>query len=113
MKTTNAEWWVYMLRCGDGSLYTGITTNVARRLAEHSGAAVGSAGKGTGKSAGKSKGAKSLRGKRPLAIARQFPCQNRSEASQLEYRIKQLSKPEKEALVAGQITVQELAGVEQ
>ena len=32
-----AAWWVYMLRCADGSLYTGITTDVERRLAEHNG----------------------------------------------------------------------------
>lgn len=100
MNTDSPKWFVYMLRCGDGSLYTGITTDVARRLAEHGGVA------------GNNKGAKSLRGKRPLSVAQQFSCQNRSMASQLEYRIKQLSKVKKEALVAGQMTVEELAGVE-
>ena len=34
---SGAAWWVYMLRCADGTLYTGITTDVARRVAEHNG----------------------------------------------------------------------------
>ena len=77
-----------------------------------------SAGKSTGKSAGKSvsksagksagKGAKALRGKRPLALAYQIPVGNRSQAAKLEYRVKQLSKSEKEDLVNGALSIDSL-----
>ncbi len=79
-----------MLRCADGSLYTGITTDVARRVDQHS------AGKG----------AKSLRGKAPLAVVLRYPAGNRSSASQLEYAIKQLSRERKEALLGSPETVE-------
>jgi len=77
-------WHLYMLRLPSGMLYTGITTDIARRLAQHQ------AGKG----------AKVLRGKGKLTLA--FHCQvaDRSMALKLEYRIKQLSKTQKERLVS-------------
>jgi putative endonuclease len=84
-----ASWFLYLLRCGDGSLYTGISTDVERRLTQHRDVRKGA------------KGAKSLRGKQPLSLLLQIPVANRSEALKLEYRIKQLSKNEKEALVSG------------
>ncbi len=72
-----------MLRTSSGMLYTGITTDVLRRLQQHQ----------TGK------GAKSLRGKGELTLV--FNCQagDRSQASKLEYQIKQLNKKQKEQLV--------------
>ncbi|MFI8414994.1 GIY-YIG nuclease family protein [Serratia sp. NPDC078593] len=73
-----------MLRLPSGMLYTGITTDVTRRLAQHQ------AGKG----------AKALRGKGELTLAFQCEAGDRSQALRLEYRIKQLSKKEKERLVA-------------
>ena len=81
-----AIWHLYMLRMPSGMLYTGITTDVARRLAQHQ------AGKG----------AKALRGKGELELV--FHCQagDRSNALKLEYRVKQLSKKQKENLVAHQ-----------
>jgi len=76
-------WHVYLIRCADGSLYTGITTDVERRLAEHR------AGKG----------AKYLKGRGPLALAYSRPIGDRAAASREEARIKRLSKAAKETLV--------------
>ena len=84
-------WMLYILRCADGSYYTGISTDVQRRLREHSG------------EAGRNKGAKALRGKGPLQLAFQIQLANKSEALKLEYRIKQLSKTGKESLVRGKL----------
>ena len=87
-------WTLYLIRCGDDSLYTGITTDVNRRLKEHNGDA--------------GKGAKSLRGKRPLTLAFEARARDRSAALKLEYRVKQLSKTEKEALVSRRLDINEL-----
>lgn len=80
-----------MLRCADGSLYTGITTDVERRLAEHRG------------EAGKGRGAKALRGRTPLQLEMSIPLANKSEALKMEYRIKQLDKAHKEMLLKGEL----------
>lgn len=80
---TIADWHLYMLRTPTGMLYTGITTDVLRRLQQHQ----------------KGKGAKSLRGKGELTLAFNCPAGDRSEASKLEYQIKQLNKKRKEQLV--------------
>lgn len=77
-------WSVYLLRCGDGSLYTGIAIDVARRLAEHEAGA---------------RGAKYLRGRGPLELAFSQQVGDRSAASRLEYRIKRLSREQKEMLI--------------
>lgn len=76
-----------MLRCGDGSLYTGIATDVDRRFCEH-------------ESQGP-KGAKYLRGRLPLEIVFRKEIGTRSEASKEELRLKKLSRREKLALLAG------------
>lgn len=84
--TANAKpWFVYIIRCRNGSLYTGITTDLDRRLTEHRGK--------------DGKGAKALRGKGPLEMVWHCEAEDRSHASKREYEIKQLSKLEKEALV--------------
>ena len=72
-----------MVRCRDGSLYTGIATDVARRIGEHE----------QGK-----RGAKCLRGRGPFKIVYQRSVGDRSVALKLEYRVKQLPKTEKESL---------------
>lgn len=82
---TESRWSVYILRCGDGSLYTGIATDVARRVAEHE----------TGR-----KGAKYLRGRAPFSIVFQAEVGDRSAATRVELEIKRLSKAEKERLVS-------------
>jgi putative endonuclease len=74
------EWSVYMLRCGDGSFYTGIATNVSRRIGEHE----------QGK-----RGAKYLRGRGPFELVYERAVGDRSVATRIEYRIKQLPKEEK------------------
>jgi putative endonuclease len=77
--------YVYILRCRDGSLYTGVTTDLARRLAEHA------AGRG----------ARYTRGRRPVALAWRRRATSWSQALKEEYRIKRLPRAEKLALVAG------------
>ena len=76
-------WHLYILRCGDGTLYTGITTDVPRRLADHR------AGKG----------AKYTRGRSPLELMYQEICGTHSEALKRELAIKAMSRAEKEALI--------------
>lgn len=94
-------WFLYILRCADGSLYTGISTDVQRRLAEHSGA--------PGAKGGRSKkGAKALRGRSPLQLVLTIPLANKSTALKLEYRVKQLDKTRKEMLVRGEIDADSL-----
>lgn len=89
-------WFLYMLRCADGSLYTGISTDVQRRLAEHGGEAGARGGRSN-------KGAKALRGRSPLQLVLTIPLANKSEALKLEYRVKRLDKARKEMLVRGEI----------
>jgi putative endonuclease len=87
MARTATPWHVYLVRCADGTLYTGVALNVAQRIAEHN-------GKGT-------RGARYTRSRRPVKLAYQEPAANRSAACKREYRVKQLSRAEKLALIAG------------
>jgi len=79
-------WSVYIIRCGDGTLYTGIATDVDRRFSEHE--------------AQGPKPAKYLRGRLPLEMIFRNEIGNRSEASKEEIRIKAMSRVAKLALVA-------------
>lgn len=81
------DWFLYFIRTKSGSLYTGITTNVERRFAEH-------------QSAG-NLGAKFLKGKGPLQLEFSIKVGNRSQALKLEYQVKQLPKATKEKVVLG------------
>jgi putative endonuclease len=76
-------WWVYILRCGDGTLYTGIALDVAARLAQHRA--------GTG--------ARYTRGRAPLELLHQEPAASRSAASRREAAIKRLPRRRKLELV--------------
>lgn len=80
-----AMWYIYIIRCDDNTLYTGITTNVERRFDEHE--------------RGGARGAKYLRGRGPLELVTQIEVGNRRQAARLEHYIKALSKSEKEHLV--------------
>ena len=80
---TETIWYLYMIRCKGGVLYTGITTDISRRFAEHQ------AGKG----------AKFLRGKTPLELVYQQTIGSHSDALKEELRIKSLSKREKEVMI--------------
>lgn len=75
-------WYVYLIECRDGSLYTGIATDVERRYAQHL------AGKG----------ARYTRAHPPVRLMARFEHPNRSSASRAEYAIKQLSAARKRAL---------------
>lgn len=79
-------YYVYILRCGDGKLYTGITTDPRRRLDEHNGLAP--------------RGAKCTAARRPVTMAGCWEVGDRSAASRLEWRIKRLRRAEKERLIA-------------
>lgn len=83
------EWYVYMVRCRDGSLYTGIATDIDRRFAEHR----------------SGKGAKYLRGRSPLKLAFKAKIGKRALALKIERLIKGLPKSEKERIVAEGIDV--------
>jgi len=88
------DWHLYLIRCHDGSLYTGITTNVARRFAEHQG--------------NSDTGAKYLRGRGPLVLVFQRKLGSRSLALGVESKIKKLSKARKEELVRADTCIDEI-----
>lgn len=85
------EWFVYMVRTSKGALYTGITTDVHRRFAEHQ--------------AGAPRGARSLRGKGPLELVFHSSVGDRSRASRLEWQIKRWPRARKEALASGELSL--------
>ncbi len=80
------RWQVYIVRCADGTLYTGVAMDVTRRVAEHNGL--------------RTSGARYTRARRPVKLVYQEKTANRSAACKREYRIKQLSRREKLALIA-------------
>lgn len=86
------SWYLYLIRSQDNRLYTGITTDVERRFAEHQ------AGKG----------AKALRGRGTLLLVFSQLIGNRSQALRIEYQIKQLSKIQKERLVSRSAVLSDL-----
>ncbi|PHN07031.1 GIY-YIG nuclease family protein [Flavilitoribacter nigricans] len=77
------EWIVYILECADRTLYTGITNDLSRRLAQHN------AGKG----------AKYTRGRGPLTLVYRETCTDRSQASRREIEIKALNRSQKIKLI--------------
>jgi putative endonuclease len=79
-------WSLYLVRCADRTLYTGITTDVAERFAQHS--------------EGGTRAAKYLRGRGPLELVFTAEVGDRSEASRLEWRVKKLTRPQKERLLS-------------
>jgi putative endonuclease len=82
MTMTNKPWFLYLIECQDGSIYTGITVDVAKRYEAHE----------------MGKGAKYMRSHRPKKILKVIEYANRSEASKAEYLVKKLSATEKRAL---------------
>ena len=83
MKT---DWIVYILRCSDNSLYTGITKNIAKRVEDHN--------------TGGRLAAKYTRARRPVSLVYEENAASRSDATRREYEIKQMSKKSKELLVS-------------
>lgn len=82
---------VYILRCADGTLYTGYATDVEKRLREHNG------------ETNQKAAARYTRGRRPVSLVYSEVCSTRSEALKREYAIKQLTREEKESLIASLI----------
>jgi putative endonuclease len=82
-------WYLYVIRCRDGSLYTGIAMDVARRLAAHR----------------DGKGAKYLRGRGPLALVYKSRIGPKGLALKVERRVKTLPKVRKEDLIAKRISI--------
>lgn len=79
-----SNWYLYILRCGDGTLYTGITTDLQKRLETHR----------------SGKGAKYTRGRQPLELVYREICENHSAALKRELEVKKLIRQEKETLIA-------------
>lgn len=75
-----------MLRCADGSLYTGVTRDTRRRVEEHN--------------SNRSLAAKYTRSRRPVVLVYQEPAATRSAACRREYRIKQMTRGDKLLLIA-------------
>lgn len=84
---------LYIVRCSDDTLYTGIAIDVAKRIAEHDSSP---------------RGAKYLRGKGPLRLEFVEEVGGRAIASALEYRVKQLSRVDKDALISGCVSLRDL-----
>jgi putative endonuclease len=82
--TGSVTYVVYILRCADGTLYTGVTNDIARRLAAHNGT---------------SRGARYTRSRRPVALVYSARCRNRSDAQRREAALKRLTRAQKLAIV--------------
>lgn len=80
----DTAWYVYILKCADGTLYTGVTTDIIRRIEEHNDSP---------------KGAKYTRVRRPVLLVHQESFMTRSEACVREAAIKKLTREEKLALM--------------
>ena len=89
----DTEFSLYIVRCADGTLYTGIATDVDRRLSEHESGI---------------RGARFLRGKGPLQIVFSEVVGDRSLASRLEYRVKKLDRLKKLELIDGRSRLDDL-----
>jgi len=85
----NNIWTVYFLRCNDNSLYTGITTDITRRLYQHNNTKLG---------------AKYTRARRPVTLVYSESAIDKSAASKREYQLRTLTKKQKETLVLNHTT---------
>ena len=85
---------LYIVRCADGALYTGIASDVDKRIAEHVSGI---------------RGAKYLRGKGPLEVVFSELVGDRASAQRLEYRVKRLTRSQKLELVCGERRLADLA----
>jgi putative endonuclease len=79
MGPKETKWFVYLLLCSDGSLYTGITNDLERRIAQHN----------------DGKGAKYTRSRRPVKLVYRRNCRDQSDALKKEHSIKQMSRDKK------------------
>jgi putative endonuclease len=88
------EWYLYMIRCSDGSFYTGITVDVDRRLSDHR--------------SNSGKGARYLRGRNPMTLVFQMKLGNKSLALIVENKVKKLSKKRKEQMIDDTTIIDEI-----
>ena len=88
-------WFLYLLECSDGSVYTGIATDVAARFDKHV----------------SGMGARYTRSRKPVRILASFELADRSSASSAEYWVKRLAPSDKRALAAGVLTLQSVLPV--
>ena len=86
LEAEKAEWYLYMIRCHDGTLYTGISNDVTRRFEKHQEMV--------------KQGAKYLRGRDPLELVFQKKIGSKSSALKMEQKIKKLSKSQKEIIIS-------------
>ena len=77
-------WYLYVVRCSDGTLYTGVARNVKERLATHE----------------RGRGARYTRGRGPFELCAVRRCADKGRALRLEYAVKQLTRAEKETMLA-------------
>ncbi len=89
-------YYVYILRCSDNSLYTGITTDLKKRFSQHFSKC--------------REAAKYTKSRQALSVEAVWHTDDRSSASKLEYRIKRLTKPQKETLIANPQMLSDLLG---
>lgn len=82
-KSVVVEWFVYMVECSDGTIYTGITNDVKARILKHN----------------SGKGAKYTRARRPVKLKAQWKYSSRSASAQAEYAFKKLSRVQKLKLI--------------
>jgi len=82
-KNAGGRWYLYVLQCGDNTLYTGITNDLQRRIQQHNN---GTASRYT-------------RSRLPVALAYRERCRNKSSALKKEYRMKSLSRKEKKEYI--------------
>lgn len=80
---SESVWYLYIIRCGHGELYTGITVDVEKRFAAHC----------------SGKGAKYTRGRGPLTLVYKEQCGNHSDALRRELQVKALTRDKKEMLI--------------
>jgi putative endonuclease len=73
------RWYVYIVECSDGTLYTGISNNIDKRIREHNSGI----------------GARYTKGRRPVKLLAKWDCADKSHASKMEYRIKGLTREAK------------------
>jgi putative endonuclease len=85
LSDTGNPWYVYLLRCADGSLYAGVSNNLQRRLRQHNGDLAG--------------GARYTRGRRPVTLVWSEPAADRVAAQRREQAVKRLTRRQKERLI--------------
>lgn len=86
MNTDSNPWYVYIIRCSDGTLYTGIARDLKKRVGEHN------SDRG---------GAKYTKSRRPVELVYSEQVESRSAAAKLEYRIKRMPRAKKKEMIAG------------